>query len=290
MPLVFVGGARGSGKTTLLRALKQRIPQVEHFVLAEQVNRITSPPMFQDDYVGMRRLTPEQQCEAVSKVIKEFAEKVLEKPSRLIFVDGHYVSSSYTDNHESFFPCLGDSAYLLEKMIWVKIEPHEVMHRRFIRERIPRTLELTVREYFAEGLEAKFLERKYGTRLLTCRDNEFFNVVYSHFDQYLDRPAKQGQVSSRRKLEAVLQLLRGYKPEELAEEFGVTVEALSEWLQRFVAAGSAELRNRGLDGRRKEIGHLKALVREMTTNTEALQQPEPNFQADSPRGVRRPRS
>jgi adenylate kinase len=286
--LIFVGGARGSGKTTLLKALKQRIPQVEHFVLAEQVNRITNLTMFKDDYVGMRRLTPDQQYEAVSSVIKGFAEKILQKPSRLIFIDGHYVSSSYIDDHEAFFPCLGENVRLLEKMIWVKIEPHEIMHRRYVRERIPRTLELTVREYFAEGIEAKFLERRYGTQLLTCRDNEFFDVVYSHFDQYLDRAVKRDQISPRRKIEAVLQLLRGYKPEEVAQELGVTVEALSEWLQRFMAAGSAEFRNHGLDGWSEEIGRLKALVREMTAGKEGLRQV--NSLADSPRVVRRPRS
>ncbi|MGH7847398.1 MAG: helix-turn-helix domain-containing protein [Candidatus Binatia bacterium] len=262
MPLVFVGGARGTGKTTLIKALKATYPHVEHVGLAVEVNRITAARAFHDEYVGMRRLTPEQQHEAVSKVVGSLAQRVQNDPSKIIFVDGHFVSSSFIDNHESFIPCLGETARLFEKMIWVKIEPRQILYRRFRRERIARPLDLTIREYFAEGIEATFLESEYGTPLLKCTDEDFFDAAYVQFDRYLRRQSEPESSTSSFKVQAVMRLIRGDTRDSLSQELGITVETLSKWLHRFIAAGCEEL-----DGqerkRAQDIAHLKHLVEEM---------------------------
>ena len=278
MPLIFLGGARGSGKTTLVKALKKRVPHIEHIVLAQEVSRDLPPAMFKDDYAGMRRLTPEQQYEAVSKVIKRIANSVQENPSRMVFLDGHYVSSSYIDNHESFIPCLDDNAKLFDTMIWVRIEPEEIIHRRFIRECIPRPLGLTIREYLAEGMEAKFLERSYGTKLIVCRDDEFFRAVYVHLGQYLKKPIEHDYLPIRRQVDVVLRLIRGEDPGALAQELGVTLATLSNWQQRFVAAGTVGLQSQGANGREREIARevarLNTLVREITMSAGAMRRAE----------------
>ena len=265
MPLIFVGGARGTGKTTLIKALKKRYAQVEHVGLAQEVNQITSAVMFQDQYVGMRRLTPDQQHKAASEVLKKLAHKSQEDPSRIIFIDGHYVSSSYVDNHESFIPYLGQNARFFEKMIWVKIEPHQILYRRFKRERLARPFDLTVREYLAEGLEAKLLERRYGTQLLKCTDEDFFDVVYTHLGRYLHR---SDLLPARFKVEAVLRLLHGDQPDRISQELGITVETLSRWLHRFIAAGSAEFETQNPRDRAREIVRLKTLIAEMVREAE----------------------
>jgi adenylate kinase len=267
MPLIFVGGARGTGKTTLIKALKATYPHVEHVGLAQEVNTITATFAFHDEYVGMRRLTPDQQHAAVSKVLKRLAQKNQEDPSRIIFIDGHYVSTSYVDNHSTFVPTLGEDARLLAKMIWIKIEPHQILYRRFKRERIARPLDLTVREYFAEGLEAQLLARQSGTQLLKCRDDNFFDVIYTHFDRFLNREAESKSSASRMKVAAVLRLIRGDTPDKVSQELGVTVETLSRWLQRFVEAGSAGLEAEQQTTRVQEISRLKALVGKMVNSS-----------------------
>jgi adenylate kinase len=275
MPLVFVGGARGTGKTTLIKAVKAAYPHVEHVGLAVEVNRITAPRAFHDEYVGMRRLTPEQQREAVSMVIKGLAQRTQSDPSKVIFVDGHFVSSSYIDDHESFIPCLGETARLFDKMIWVKIEPHQIIYRRFKRERIPRPLDLTIREYFAEGVEAAFLEREYGTPLLKCTDEDFFDAIYAHFDRYLRMQSDPESSTLSLKVQVVLRLLRGDTRDSLSQELGITVETLSKWLHRFIAAGSAELEGRERSSRAREIAHLKELVGEMVRENSRKVSAEP---------------
>ena len=272
MPLIFVGGARGSGKSTLVRALKKSVPEVEHINLALEANAITPCDKFKDEYVGFRRLTPEQQYGAASEVVTRLVENLQENPSRVIFIDGHFISTSYVDNHESFFPLLRDNARHLDKIIWLKIDPGEILHRRFIRERIPRTREYIIRDFFAEGFEAKLLGKGYPGKLIICRDDEFYRVVYAHFGQYLMRQAEAPRFPVQRQVQVVLRLLRGEEPGPLSRELGVTVTTLSEWRRSFVRGGVAGLKRRGLDRRdrdreiAREIAHLQTLVMKMVTS------------------------
>lgn len=311
MPLIFVGGARGSGKSTLIKALKTNMPDIEHIILSKEVTRITPPEAFQDDYVGMRRLTPEQQYEAVSKVVRTAAHSIKEDPSKIVFIDGHYVSSSFVDDHQSFFPCLDDNAKRFEKLVLLKTEPGKIIRRRTVREQEVRPVDLTRREYLAECMEAKFLEKKYGTKLLVCRYDEFFAIVYTHFLLAYDfsehvieakrqrmpkqlskvrKQAERGRFPSQRKVNAVLRLLQGEELNAVSGELGVTGATLSEWQIKFIEAGAAALKNHHSDGRDEEMARLKALVSEMAVRNEVLREANRSLRAGLPLILKKMRS
>ena len=261
MSLIFVGGARGTGKSTLLKIMKASLPHIEHIILSREVTRVAFREASQDDYVGVRRLTPEQQRAVVSEVIEGVTEDIQENPAKIVFVDGHYVSSSYIDNHETFFPFLGENVRWFDKMFWIKTEPEEITHRRMIRDHIARPLDLTKREYLAEGIEAGFLERKYGTDLITCQDYEFCKVVYNHIyfhDLYghqsqanqqsvpkqvsmMKRQAERGDSSLPLKVQALLRLLHDGQLSALSRELDATPALLSERCQRPIAGRSEGL-------------------------------------------------
>lgn len=188
MPLVFVGGARASGKTTLIKAMQEKFPHIQHVILAREVTRILPVDEFQSDYVGMRRLTPNQQYEAVSEVVKVFANYVQNNPSQLVFIDGHYVSSSYIDNHESYIPAIRDNAHLFSKLIWLKTDPYVIFRRKYVRDKIRHPLYLIVREYLAECLEAKLLQQEYSVELITCLEGDFYSTIYANFSEFLKKP------------------------------------------------------------------------------------------------------
>lgn len=296
MPLIFIGGARGSGKSTLVRALNKNVPEVENINLAVEAKAFTSCDMFKDEYVGMRRLTPEQQYRAVSEVIRRLAENVQENPSRVVFIDGHFISTSYVDNHENFFPLLRDNARLFDKIIWLKIEPDEILYRRFIRERVARTREYIIRDFFAEGLEARLLGKSYPGKLIVCRDDEFFRIVYSHLGQYLIKQTKTDGIPVQRQVQAVLRLLRGEEPHSLSRQLGVTATTLAEWRRSFVKGGTAGLKRYGLDGRdhdreiAREIARLKTLVMKMTAGNQSAQAANQNLSPDFPLALTGPNS
>jgi len=55
------------------------------------------------------------------------------------------------------------------------------------------------------------------------------------------KPPADGQVTPRQKTDAVLRLLRGEPPEEIADSLGIPVAALMIWRDAFLAAGSSVL-------------------------------------------------
>lgn len=57
-----------------------------------------------------------------------------------------------------------------------------------------------------------------------------------------DPGPERGRYSSRRKMEAVLRILRGEDLDSLSRELGVTAATLSEWRDDFLAAGQAGLK------------------------------------------------
>src|SRR3982750_2552707 len=57
-------------------------------------------------------------------------------------------------------------------------------------------------------------------------------------------PEPRRRMSARRKLEAVLRLLRGEDLELVSRELGVTAAELSGWRDRFLAGGEAPLESR----------------------------------------------
>src|ERR671916_2370703 len=78
--------------------------------------------------------------------------------------------------------------------------------------------------------------------------------------------------SARRKLAAVMRLLRGEPLEALARELNVTAARLSEWRDRALAGAAAAMKERERDSRDGELLRLKAKLGEITMANELLEQ------------------
>lgn len=82
---------------------------------------------------------------------------------------------------------------------------------------------------------------------------------------------ERGRFSSRRKMEAVLRLLRGEALDGLSRELGVTAVTLAAWRDQFLhIGGQASLKSRPADERDDEIRRLRAKVGEITMDNELL--------------------
>ena len=77
-------------------------------------------------------------------------------------------------------------------------------------------------------------------------------------------------MTSARKQSAVLRLLRGEPLDMLSRELQVTAADLSEWRDKFLAAGEASLKAQPRDGREAEISRLKSKVGGLTMDNELL--------------------
>ena len=77
-------------------------------------------------------------------------------------------------------------------------------------------------------------------------------------------------MTSARKQSAVLQLLRDEPLDMLLRELQVTTADLSEWRDKFLAAGEASLKALPRDGREAEINRLKSKVGGLTKDNELL--------------------
>ena len=102
-------------------------------------------------------------------------------------------------------------------------------------------------------------------------------------------PAERGRWSSRRKLEAVLRLLRGEDLDALSRELGVTAGTIAQWRDQVLAAGQAAVRARPADERDEEIARLRAKVGELTMANELLRDRARRAEAGVPFGPRRSR-
>src|SRR5690349_23200752 len=67
-----------------------------------------------------------------------------------------------------------------------------------------------------------------------------------------------GRMSRRRKLAAVLRLLRGEDLELVSRSLGVTAATLSGWREEFLAGGEAALATKPTDAKALEAERLKA--------------------------------
>ena len=106
-----------------------------------------------------------------------------------------------------------------------------------------------------------------------------------------DAPAggERGRFSSKRKLDAVLRLLRGESIETLSRELKVTAATLSEWRDTVLSASRASLKSRGDDddGRADQIRELQAKIGEITMENEALRTRARAAEAKHPLAQRR---
>ena len=78
----------------------------------------------------------------------------------------------------------------------------------------------------------------------------------------------KGRYSARKKMEAVLRLLRGEDLDTLSRELGVEAHRLSEWRDGFLAAGAASFKSREGEAREAEVKDLKAAIGDLTLRLE----------------------
>ncbi len=81
---------------------------------------------------------------------------------------------------------------------------------------------------------------------------------------------ERGRFSSRKKMEAVLRVLRGEPLDTVSREIGVTAGSLAAWRDGFLAGGQANLKSRPADGRDEELSRLRSKVGELTMDNELL--------------------
>jgi hypothetical protein len=99
---------------------------------------------------------------------------------------------------------------------------------------------------------------------------------------------ERGRWSSRRKVEAVLRVLRGEDLDALSRELGVPAGTIAHWRDQFLSCGEAGLKSRPADERDDEVGRLRAKIGELTMENELLRERARRAEGDSPFG--RPRS
>ena len=98
---------------------------------------------------------------------------------------------------------------------------------------------------------------------------------------------ERGRFSAKRKMEAVLRLLRGESLETLSRELGATAATLSQWREQFLGGGQAALRSRPTDERDEENARLKAKVGDLTMEGELLREKIDRLEAGRPLAGRR---
>ena len=85
-----------------------------------------------------------------------------------------------------------------------------------------------------------------------------------------DPERERGRFSSRRKMEAVVRLLRGEELDAVSRELGVTAATLSSWRDEFLVGGQASLKARPASEPEDQTRDLKALIGELTIDNECL--------------------
>ena len=83
---------------------------------------------------------------------------------------------------------------------------------------------------------------------------------------------ERGRFSSRRKMAAVMRLLRGEDLDRVSRDVRVTAATLSEWREEFLAAGESGLKTRKRTPQDDQIMKLKAMIGELTMKNELLQE------------------
>ena len=99
----------------------------------------------------------------------------------------------------------------------------------------------------------------------------------------------RGRFSARRKMEAVLRVLRGEDLDTLSRELGVTASTLAQWREQFLAAGEAALKSRSPDARDAAVHRLQAKIGEITMANELLLERSRAAEAGHPLARRRSR-
>lgn len=81
---------------------------------------------------------------------------------------------------------------------------------------------------------------------------------------------ERGRWTSAKKMEIVLQLLKGESLENLARENNLTAARISQWREDFLQGGQTALKSRKPDLRDQEIERLRRKVGELTMDVDIL--------------------
>lgn len=92
----------------------------------------------------------------------------------------------------------------------------------------------------------------------------------------------RGRFSSKRKMEAVLRLLKGESLDALSRELGVTAAKLSEWREAFLVGAEANLKSREPTAVDEENLRLKAKIGELTMENELLREKARRLEVNAP--------
>jgi len=81
-----------------------------------------------------------------------------------------------------------------------------------------------------------------------------------------------GRWSARRKTSVILELMRGVDLESTSRKHRITAATLTDWRDRFLAAGEASLKSREVDVDDEERRRLKSVVATVSVDNELLRE------------------
>jgi hypothetical protein len=102
-----------------------------------------------------------------------------------------------------------------------------------------------------------------------------------------ERRDGRGRWSAKRKMAAILRLLRGEDMESLSRELGVTAARLSGWREQSLVGMEANLKARESDVENEETQRLKSMVADLSMSNELLREKIHHLEAGRPLAWRR---
>jgi transposase-like protein len=93
---------------------------------------------------------------------------------------------------------------------------------------------------------------------------------------------ERGRFTARRKVEAVMRLLKGEDLDTVSRELGATAATLSEWRDAFLASAEAGLKSREPSAADEENLRLRAKVGELTMEVELLREKAEKLEVNAP--------
>lgn len=100
---------------------------------------------------------------------------------------------------------------------------------------------------------------------------------------------ERGRFSAKRKVAAVMRLLRGEDLDRVSRDLKVTAATLSGWRDDFLAGAEANLKTRLPGPQDEEILRLKAMIGDLTMRNEVLRERSRAMEANLPLALRRSR-
>ena len=97
-----------------------------------------------------------------------------------------------------------------------------------------------------------------------------------------ERRDGRGRWSAKRKMAAVLRLLRGEDIETVSRELGVIAATLSGWREQSLVGMEANLKAREADGENPETQRLKSMVADLSLSNELLREKIHHLEAGRP--------